>query len=153
MCGGDRARKGACEREVGSSHLDELEHIMISLLNALLPHGEALFSWPRTAVRYIMQTAERGPNLQTVSRPCSRRARGTHMPLLFLAIGAGPSVSLQHALSVSGECESFTSAPTPPHPTVRNNLQHCWALCHLTLHGQNSQPLQGLNKGLRAWKQ
>lgn len=43
-----------------------------------------------------------------------------------------------------------------PHPTVRNNLQHCRALCHLTLHGRNSQPAEGLNKGRRgrlyAWK-
>lgn len=42
-----------------------------------------------------------------------------------------------------------------PHPTVRNNLQHCRALCHLTLHGHNSQLAEGLNKraeGLYAWK-
>lgn len=87
-------------------------------------------------------------NLQTVSRSCSRRTQRTCRPPLFLAKGAGP-ISPHHALSVSGDCKSF---PLVPHPTVRNNLQHCRALCHLTLHGQNTQPLEGLNRGLCAWK-
>lgn len=37
-----------------------------------------------------------------------------------------------------------------PRPPVRNNLQHCRALCHLTLHGHNSQLAEGLNKGAEA---
>lgn len=91
----------------------------------------------------------RASNLQTDSRRRSRRAVKTRRPLFFFAIGAAP-ISPHRALSVSGECKSFTSVP---HPNVRNNLQHCWALCHLTLHGQNSQPPEGLNRGLNAWKQ
>lgn len=121
---------------------------MISLLNAQLPHREALFIWPSMAVRHIKQTAEGLQTCKQTPIPAAAGPREHAAPFLFLAIGAGP-ISPHHALSVSGDCESFTSVP---HPTVRNNLQHCWALCHLTLHGQNSQPLEGLNKALCAWK-
>lgn len=135
-------------REVGS-HWDALEHIMISLLNAPFPHGEPLFFWPSMAVRHIMQTAEGLQTCKQTHVPAAAGLREHPGFFLFHAIGAGP-IFPHHALSVSGDCESF---PLVPHPTVRNNLQHCWALCHLTLHGQNTQPLEGLNRGLCAWKQ
>lgn len=72
-------------KEVGC-RLDALEHIMISLLNAQLPHREALFIWPTTAVRHSKQTAE---GLQTCKQtPIAAAAGpGEHAaPFLFLAL-------------------------------------------------------------------
>lgn len=112
------------------------------------PTERPLVICPGMAVRHSMQTAEVLQTCKTDPRSCSRRATRTCRPLFFLGLDAG-TVSPRHALSVSGDCKSL---PLVPHPTVRNNLQRCWALCHLTLHGQNTQPLEGLNKGLCAWK-
>ena len=108
------------------------------------PTERRLVIWPGIA-HYA--DCRRTLNVQTGTHSADVQLK-ERIPLFLLAIDAGP-ISLPHPLSVSGDCESF---PLVPHPTVRNNLQHCWALCHLTLHGQNTQPLEGRNRGLCAWK-
>lgn len=113
------------------------------------PTERPLCIWLGMAVRHIMQTAEGFQTCKQTHVPAAAGPR-EHGGLFSLSPWAqAPYLHTMHCLSVSGDCKSF---PLVPHPTVRNNLQHCWALCHLTLHGQNTQPLEGLNRGLCAWK-
>lgn len=105
------------EREVGS-HLESLEHIMISLLNAPSPHREALFIRPSMAVRHIMQTAE---GLLTRTRSHVRAAAGAQGPRQASSISGlrrRPPISTPCTVCLSPGTASLSllSPPPPPPP-------------------------------------
>jgi len=116
----EKEREREREREAGS-HLGASEHIM---LNAAIPDEEALVIWQGCETHSA--ACRRDSNFQTDS--------WQQQAWFYFSIEAqAPYLHATHCL-IRGQ-RVFPSCPP-----VRNNLQHCWAACHLTLHGQNTQP-------------
>lgn len=97
---------------------------MISLLNTVLPRGEALLIWLLDTLCRMHKGFKLANTLTSLKLRGSKKQKKnkkTCRPLLFIlfylfisAIGAEKaSVSLHRVASVSGEREAFTSVPPP----------------------------------------